>query len=140
MSEDYVSSSKETAHYVFDLLTTAAFVVTVFSVLWPSWLIIFMQYGYLQSDLGAVNSYWQACVYANIAAVVLQFMALWASGWNKSGSLVKFCLCLLALLLIGTPLTLMLSDPVIYSTRTTVTYFPCNSTDLATNVPRSIYS
>jgi len=119
---------KQTAHYIFDLITSASLVISLFCLLWPTWMLILLHYGITSDNVQVVTSYWIVLTYANIAAVVLEWLALWASGWNKSGSLVKTLLIFMALLLAGSPIYLSFVFPVLYTQKEIVVFTAQNCT------------
>jgi len=131
ISRRRLAVEKQTAHYVFDLITSASLLVSLFCLLWPTWLLILLHYGVSGDSVQIVTGYWVVMTYANVAAVTLEWLALWASGWNKSGSLIKTLLLLMALLLAGSPIYLSFVFPVLYTQREVVFFTVQNCSSIS---------
>jgi len=139
MSEDGYTPSSQPVRYIeredvsyvlFNLLTTLSLFVTLFAVLWPTWYLILFGFNVTSPVIDTVDQWWVIICIANTVAVAIEFMSLWVTGWNRSGSLVKFSLIIVFLILAASPVFLSRVRPTLYSAEnlTTVTICGLNST------------
>jgi len=121
---------EDVSYALFNLLTTLSLFITLFAVLWPTWYLILFSYSVSGSVIDTVDYWWTVICIANTVAVAIEFMSLWVTGWNRSGSLIKFSLIILALMLAASPVFLSRVRPTLYSAEnlTTVTICGINST------------
>jgi hypothetical protein len=121
---------EDVSYALFNLLTTLSLFVTLFAVLWPTWYLILFSFSVSGSVIDTVDYWWTVMCIANTVAVAIEFMSLWVTGWNRSGSLIKFSLIIVFLILAASPVFLSRVRPVLYTSEnlTPVTICGLNAT------------